>query len=113
MNTKHFKSSEFACRHCGETKINSELIVVLELVRMHFNSPVTINSSYRCPTHNKAVGGADKSQHLLGTAADIVVKGVTPAAVYQFVDTVFPNSYGLGRYDNFTHVDVRNYKARW
>lgn len=113
MNTLHFSESEFKCRHCGEAKPSQHLVAVLELVRIHFNQPVTINSSYRCEEYNAEVGGAKNSKHLLGIAADIVVKSVEPKLVYQFLDSVFPNSYGLGSYESFTHVDVRPNKARW
>lgn len=113
MNTAHFKESEFACKCCGETKPNGELMAVLQLVRIHFNKPVTITSSYRCPAHNKAVGGAVKSKHLEGIAADIQVKGIEPHEVYHFLDSIFPNHYGIGSYKSFTHVDVRQTKARW
>jgi hypothetical protein len=34
--------------------------------------PIAINSAYRCPSLNKAIGGAAKSQHMDGLAADIV-----------------------------------------
>lgn len=43
---------------------------VLEPVRAQFG-PVFINSGYRSPELNKAIGGADTSQHCLGKAADI------------------------------------------
>ena len=113
MNTKHFKESEFACNHCGETMLNGELMAALELVRHYFNQPVTITSSYRCPTHNTNVGGAKNSKHLAGIAADIQVKNTEPKVVADFLESVFPESYGIGRYSTFTHIDVRAKKARW
>lgn len=113
MNTAHFQESEFACRCCGETKPNSELMAVLQMVRIHFNKPVIITSSYRCPKHNKAVGGADKSKHLEGIAADIQVKEIDPSEVHHFLCSIFPNHYGIGSYNTFTHIDVRPTKARW
>ncbi len=73
------------------------------------NSSITINSAYRCPAHNKKVGGSPKSQHVDGTATDITVSGMTPTAV-QDASEGFD---GLGRYDTFTHVDSRGTKARW
>ncbi len=111
--TKHFKPSELACSHCGEVKLNSELLAVLELVRHKFNAPVIITSGYRCETHNERVGGEDGSKHLHGIAADIVVKGVHSHEVYDFLNGVFPNSYGLGKYAGFTHIDIRANKGRW
>lgn len=113
MNTAHFKSYEFACKCCGKTKLNSELMAVLQLVRIHFNSPVTITSSYRCESHNAAVGGAKNSKHLDGIAADIKVKGFDTIDVYHFLDSIFPECYGIGYYKSFIHIDVRSNKARW
>lgn len=46
---------------------------VLQPVRDEFNSPVVINSGYRSPKLNKAVGSSSKSQHTKGQAADIEV----------------------------------------
>ena len=46
----------------------------LEKIRAQFARPVFITSGYRCPALNFAVGGAGMSQHLVGGAADIVVK---------------------------------------
>lgn len=113
MNTKHFKTSEFMCKHCGDLKLDSELLAILELVRHHFNAPVTITSGYRCPTHNANVGGAKASKHMDGIAADFKVKNVHPDTVYEFLCEIFPNSYGVGLYSSWVHVDVRTTKARW
>ena len=46
---------------------------VLEPVRQHFEVPIHISSGYRCTALNKAVGGAPKSQHMKGQAADIYI----------------------------------------
>jgi uncharacterized protein YcbK (DUF882 family) len=37
---------------------------MLEEIRTHFDRPIHILSGYRCPAHNKAVGGAPDSQHM-------------------------------------------------
>ena len=47
---------------------------VLEPLRRHFNVPIRINSGYRSPALNKAVGGAKRSYHLQGRAADIPLR---------------------------------------
>ncbi len=44
---------------------------VLDPVREHYGKPIRVNSGYRCPELNKAIGGAPTSQHTLGEAADI------------------------------------------
>ena len=47
---------------------------VLEPLREHMGRPLHINSGYRCPELNTAVGGATFSQHMLGQAADVACK---------------------------------------
>jgi uncharacterized protein YcbK (DUF882 family) len=49
---------------------------VLEKIRIHFGRPLSINSGYRGPKLNKAIGGAKNSQHMTGQAADIEMVGM-------------------------------------
>jgi hypothetical protein len=112
--SENFTYAEFACNHCGKLPdggMDMALIDALEAIRAHYGAPITINSGYRCPTHNANVGGATNSQHLYGTAADIVVAGISPAKVYADLDPVWQG--GLGKYSTFTHCDVREGNARW
>lgn len=44
---------------------------VLDPLREIYGRPITVNSGYRCPQLNAAVGGAKTSQHMRGEAADI------------------------------------------
>lgn len=44
---------------------------VLDPLREKYGKPIQVNSGYRCPKHNLAVGGATQSQHMNGEAADI------------------------------------------
>ena len=79
--------------------------------------PLKINSAYRCPQHNANVGGAKNSQHVENTAADLVAKEVGPTQLQHHIlgmmeQNVIPNG-GLGRYDTFTHYDIRLTPARW
>ena len=73
----------------------------------------TSRSGVRCEKHNKAVGGAPKSQHVLKNAADIKVRGVKPEVVQAYLIKKYPDSLGIGLYNSFVHVDVRPWKARW
>lgn len=112
--SKNFSRREFACKcKCGFATVDIELIQVLERVRERFGNPVKITSSCRCVKHNKDVGGKPSSKHLRGIAADIIVKGVEPAQVYKFLDDHYSDRYGIGRYNTFTHIDVRSKRARW
>lgn len=112
--SKHFQRREFACKcGCGFDTVDVETLGILEAVRTHFGVPVIVNSGARCPAHNKAVGGAPNSQHVLARAADIRVSGVAPDEVATWVEMAFPKS-SVGRYNTFTHIDTRsNGPARW
>lgn len=44
---------------------------VLDPLREIYGKPITVNSGYRCPKVNKAVGGSATSDHVKGFAADI------------------------------------------
>ena len=52
---------------------NMELVAeeVFEPLRAYVNGPIKINSFFRCPELNKAIGGSSKSQHCKGQAMDI------------------------------------------
>lgn len=46
---------------------------LLDPIRAAWGSPITVNSGYRSPALNRAVGGVATSQHVKGEAADITV----------------------------------------
>jgi uncharacterized protein YcbK (DUF882 family) len=70
-----------------------------------------ILSGYRSPDHNAIVGGAQRSQHMQGRAADITVEGVAPSDVHSTVLRLFRASSleigGLGLYPGWVHIDIR------
>ena len=114
--SEHFDESEFRCRHCKqlpEGGMSPELIRKLEELRCRVGKPLRITSGYRCPTHNAAVGGVAKSQHVLGTAADVLAAGIGVAKLAEAAERV--GFGGIGRYERqgFVHVDVRAGRARW
>ena len=57
---------------------------VVQPVRDHFGTTV-INSGYRSPDLNAAVGGSSKSQHCKGEAADIECPGTPNAELAQWI----------------------------
>ena len=62
----------------------SLFLMVVQKVRDHFG-PTVINSGYRGPELNEAVGGSSKSQHCKGEAVDIEVPGVPNATVAEWI----------------------------
>jgi len=94
---KNFEMSEFACRCCGRlpplAKKNMEALVteVLQPACRKLGREVSVNSGYRCPLHNAAVGGVPDSLHLSGEAVDLQAEGGTEALA-RVIES-------LGRYD--------------
>lgn len=76
--TAHFKASEFNCK-CGKKhniKIDTDLVELLEKLRTKLNAKSgNIYSGYRCPTHDKVVGGSGSGPHTQGYAVDIYFVG--------------------------------------
>ena len=110
----HFKVWEFAC-HDGSDPVfvSPELVEVLEKIRLHFGKPVIISSGYRTESHNAKNGGAAYSRHKYGLAADIQISGVSPREVAAYAETLLGARGGIGIYQRFCHVDVRQEKSRW
>lgn len=112
----HFRVREFACGDGSDAVLVApRLVMVLETIRTYFCAPVVIHSAYRTPQYNAKVNGAAHSQHCYGTAADISVRGQTPAAVAAYARQLMPDWGGVGEYtgQGFTHVDVRETRADW
>ena len=59
--------------------------MVLQPVRDHYGKGVKVNSAYRSPESNAAVGGSKTSDHCKGMAADIEIPGVANADLAQFI----------------------------
>lgn len=72
----------------GETEIGNLRVLcerVLQPVRDHFAKGVKVNSGYRSPEVNAAVGGSKTSDHCRGQAADIEIPGVANADLAQWI----------------------------
>ena len=112
--SENFTVIEFACKD-GSDKIliDTKLIDVLQDIRNHFKKPVCITSAYRNESYNRLIGGVSNSQHILGTASDIIVEGIEPKKVAQYTETLLQGTGGIGLYENFVHIDTRLKRARW
>ncbi|MGF1570336.1 MAG: YcbK family protein [Nodosilinea sp.] len=83
------------------------LAVELQTVRDRLNRPFQINSWYRPPDVNAAVGGASQSQHLFGKAADIQVQGLSGRQVANAVMLSWPGGVGIySNIPNVVHLDI-------
>lgn len=70
--------------------------VWLEELRLRSGTPIRINSGYRSPQLNRAIGGVPTSNHLTGCAVDIRVSGMEQLIVYAAI---------IIQYANETHQD--------
>ena len=122
--TKNFSLKEFESKDGSKMPSDVYLNIVklvgqLQFLRDYTGRAITVNSGYRSPEHNASdkVKGSKTSQHILGKAADITIEGLNPAEVYRLIDELIDMGLmlqgGLGKYDTFTHYDIRKTKSRW
>ena len=81
----------------------------LEEVRKVLGKPIMINSAYRSPEVNSAVGGVKTSQHCVGCAADIRVPSMTPDEVVKaIVASRIQYDQLIREFDSWTHISIPN-----
>ena len=117
----HFNAREFRCQ-CGKTHeilIASKLVDKLEALYTALNcSKIIVTSGYRCPEHDKAVGGTSSGQHTKGTAADVCcyrqdgqpISSKTVCCKAQ--DLGFTGIANITSSYQYTHLDVRT-SGKW
>lgn len=106
----HFSRQEFACRDgCGHDSVQPRLIEVLEQIRSITGRPLVVVSGCRCAARNRAVGGASRSRHIFGDAADI------PPGRATVDQAAAAGAVGIGSAGGWAvHVDTRpGGPARW
>lgn len=113
--TKNFQVKEFACKDGSDTVFIADMLpIVCQYIRMRVAKAVGINSAYRTPEHNAAVGGAEFSMHLYGAAADLKCPaGILPERMADFAREIMPNWGGVGLYDWGIHVDISSTYRNW
>tara|TARA_R110002049_G_scaffold230684_4_gene402817 strand:- start:249 stop:629 length:381 start_codon:yes stop_codon:yes gene_type:complete len=120
--TKNFSKEEFDCNDGSEMPINvyHNMVKVanqLQTLRDYIGKPIQVNSAWRSEEYNASIGGVKNSQHIMGRAADIVIKGMTPIEVSKIIEELVGKGDmlqgGLGIYSSFVHYDIRGTKARW
>lgn len=101
---KNFTEEELSCSHCGEFGCEEDAVDTLQKMRDILGKPMVINSAYRCPEHNAAVGGSKNSYHKKGMAFDISLNGHDKVELYDAA--VQAGFTGIGHYSTFMHVDT-------
>lgn len=106
--------SRLACRHCGEVIVEERLVQAIQELEKNLGRSVVITSGYRCPEHNRLVGGSRHSLHMSGLAVDLHVPGLSVRDLRTAVLKVraFQDG-GIGTYPTFIHADLRDSPARW
>lgn len=114
-----FKENEFSCKcdndDCIDQKVSKELIIKLEKLRFIVNTPIRINSGFRCAKHQESIREsgistvvAQKSSHEEGLAVDMGFSAYNPMQVMKYIEELFDN---IGVAINYVHVDTRPLKA--
>lgn len=120
--TKNFSKREFNSkdgkRMPSEVLDNIKVLAKqIQTIRDAIGAPLHINSAYRSPEHNKRIGGVKNSQHVLGKAADLSSRDISPDNLHAIIKSlIFEGKIingGLGIYNGFVHYDIRSTPARW
>lgn len=103
-----------------EIKANLERLVdkVLDGLREIYGKPITVNSGYRCPELNKAVGGSKTSDHMNGFSVDITASCKKENAIlFQIIKDNFDFDQliwekGNSEYPDWVHVSYNPNRLR-
>ncbi|MBP5172809.1 MAG: peptidase M15 [Bacteroidales bacterium] len=84
---------------------------ILDPLRVAWGGPIHVNSGYRSPMLNKAVGGVARSVHQIGYAADLCPSN---GKTEQFID--FARAWIIAskiKFDQFIHETSADGKTVW
>jgi len=102
---RFFVPAEIACHGTGEIFVDDDFLFRLDQLRLRLDRPLKISSSYRSVYHNARVGGAVRSSHRLGIAADLPLAGHDKSRLIELAKAVGFTGFGIN-YQTFIHVDL-------
>lgn len=120
--TPNFSDWEFFCHDENHTPYPKKyadniqkLANILQVIR-DVVGRIDINSGYRTKAYNRAIGGAELSQHLYGKAADFTSRYLTPAQLGKVIlrlikEGKIPDG-GFKQYNTWVHYDIGRAR-RW
>lgn len=125
--TKNFKFSELkitGIKSINGKKVNNNpdenqiinlcklTFYLLQPIRDLINAPLVIQSAFRSPAINQAVGGAPSSQHILGQAADIHCNTISKLELFRLIGNQFDYDQLIYEIDaNCLHVSYVDHKT--
>lgn len=101
-----------------ERNLTSLVDNILDPLRELYGKPITVNSGYRCPAVNKAVGGSATSDHVKGFAADITCSNKKENAIlFDIIKNTFIFDQliwekGNDQYPDWVHVSFNPNRQR-
>lgn len=87
------------------------LAIELDKVREAWSKPIRVTSWYRPVAVNREIGGASRSQHINGCAADICPVDGDIYVFQDWLDDYWSGALGYGARRGFVHLDMRNGKG--
>jgi len=116
MLSEHFSRQEIACNCCGKVggfPANlSDLLKRLEKLRKLLGNPLILTSAYRCPEHNRKVGGVPQSYHTTCRAADFYCPGSDLGPLAELAEQAGFTGIGIYYHRGFVHADFGAKKLR-
>lgn len=102
---RFFKQEELICKcGCNHQRMDQSLLNSLDFIRNQFNKPIILSSAYRCPMHDRSIGGANV--HTTGKAVDISISGID---AYDLLNIIMMSKW-------FTGIGIKqsgNYNSRF
>jgi uncharacterized protein YcbK (DUF882 family) len=111
--TKNFGRRELKCPCCDQCEMDPEFMKKLQELRDIMGRPMSINSGFRCASHNEAVGGSKASRHRIGLAADCSTVDWSSTDLYRLIKEAQALGFkGIGIGKTYVHLDMRDDKAK-
>lgn len=102
----NFSPQELASKREGELMIDEAALDKLQKLRNTLGKPLLITSAYRSEAHNKAVGGAPRSQHRLAKAFDVRMDNQDPQHFESIARAIGFTGFGHYPKSGFMHIDT-------
>lgn len=118
QDIKNFKPSEFDSPDnigSGKKNMSEQFIRKFDMLRNLYRKPIIITSGYRTASYNQQIGGAERSMHLQGKAADILVQGGDAYELLGLAYVVGLKGVGISQKggNRFIHLDDREQPTIW